>query len=479
MLRGNRTCVNATGEIYSGFFAALCSAAGRSGLPGESFGDIIAFVTDSRMDAHMVKIFISYRRDDSQYVTDSIHDYLVRDFGEENVFLDVGNIPFGVDFRHYLAEQIAVHDVVLVIIGPDWGRIMQERAGQDNDFVRIEIESALKQDKLVIPVLVKEAQMPSFENLPASIADLQWRHSATIRRKPDLESDCKRLVAGIRQYAESVGFSSVKRNSGEGQPDSKQPAKPDASAEAVRAIIGDPFDWCEVPAGEFIYGRDDKTLTLPTFAIARYPITYRQFQTFIDDAEGFKDSRWWEGLAEDQNEQPGDQKWKIDNHPRENVSWYDAIAFCRWLSWRSGRSYDLDDVANWAVRLPTEYEWEKAARGTDGRIYPYGNEFDAGKSNTDESGFGQTIPVTQYPAGASPYGVIDMSGNVWEWCLTDRKTPQLNAGNENLRPGLWRVIRGGAWSLPYNFARTMYRYSDLPNWRLDGYGFRICRPGAE
>lgn len=76
----------------------------------------------------MTKIFISYRRDDSQYVTDSIHDYLKAHFGDENVFLDVESIPFGVNFREYLAEQIAAHDVVLVIIGPDWARIMQERA---------------------------------------------------------------------------------------------------------------------------------------------------------------------------------------------------------------------------------------------------------------------------------------------------------------------------------------------------------------
>ena len=154
----------------------------------------------------MAKIFISYRRADSQYVTDIVYEHMARHFSKENVFLDVGSIPFGVDFRTYLNDQVAAHDVVLVIIGPDWGRIMQERAGQANDFVRIEIESALKQGKLVIPVLVKNAEMPDFSQLPQSISELQWRNSAVVRRQPDLENDCTRLADGIRQYAESVGL---------------------------------------------------------------------------------------------------------------------------------------------------------------------------------------------------------------------------------------------------------------------------------
>lgn len=154
----------------------------------------------------MIKIFISYRRLDSQYVTDSIHDHMSRHFGKENVFIDVGSIPFGMDFRVYLAEQIAEHDVILVVIGPDWGRMMQERTNEVNDFVRIEIENALKQNKLVIPVLVMEAKLPDFSNLPPSIADLQWKNAARVRRKPDLEHDCDRLAEGIQAYFKtSVG----------------------------------------------------------------------------------------------------------------------------------------------------------------------------------------------------------------------------------------------------------------------------------
>ena len=97
------------------------------------------------------------------------------------------------------------------------------------------------------------------------------------------------------------------------------------------------IEWVTIPAGEFTY--QDRTMTLDyDFKIARYPVTYAQFQTFIDDPDGFYDPRWWDGLAlpDDHNNAPGDQAFKYWNHPRERVSWYDAIAFCRWLSWRMG-----------------------------------------------------------------------------------------------------------------------------------------------
>ncbi|MCB0174944.1 MAG: TIR domain-containing protein, partial [Anaerolineae bacterium] len=122
------------------------------------------------------------------------------------------------------------------------------------------------------------------------------------------------------------------------------------------------IDWVRVPNdGEWIY-QNQKHPGLPPFEISRYPITYAQFQTFIDDREGFKDRRWWDGLADNEyrrsnQSEPGEQAFKFWNHPREGASWYDAIAFCRWLSWRLGGGYDLDDIAAWTVRLPTEFEW--------------------------------------------------------------------------------------------------------------------------
>ncbi len=255
---------------------------------------------------------------------------------------------------------------------------------------------------------------------------------------------------------------------------------------SVRAIIGDPFDWCEVPAGEFIYGDDNienaarrQTLTLPDFAIAKYPITYSQFERFIQAKDGFKDARWWAGLADVQPYQPKEQTWKIDDHPRERVSWYDAVAFCRWLSFQLGGGFNLDQVDQWLVRLPTEFEWEKAARGTQGLIYPYGNEFDQRKGNTKESGIGKTTSVTAYPQGASPYGTLDMSGNVWEWCLSADAEPQLLAINENMRSDGGRCLRGGSWYLDRDDARASSRQWELPHNWLSNWGFRLVVSSAE
>jgi formylglycine-generating enzyme required for sulfatase activity len=181
-------------------------------------------------------------------------------------------------------------------------------------------------------------------------------------------------------------------------------------------------------------------------------------------------------MPDGHNNAPGDQAFKYGNHPRERVSWYDAIAFCRWLSWRQGGAYALDKVDEWAVRLPTEFEWERAARGTNGLIYPYGNEFDAAKGNTAETKIGQTSAVGIFPNGASPDGVLDMSGNVWQWCLTEYNNSAPDASSENIRTTNRRVLRGGSWGNDHFNARAVVRRSGNPSNRINDYGFRVCVP---
>jgi len=216
-----------------------------------------------------------------------------------------------------------------------------------------------------------------------------------------------------------------------------------------------------------------------SYRIAKYPITYVQFQTFLDDPEGYRDKdRWFAGLAaDDDGRKMRDQSFKYANHPRETVNWYQALAFCRWLSWRLGGGCDLDDIGAWAVRLPTEQEWEIAARGTDGREYPYEGGFDAAKGNTGETGIGQTSAVGIFPNGASPYGIHDLSGNVWEWCLTAYGKPAPDAAKENLRSSAARVLRGGSWSYSHDLARAAYRGWGLPDGGDGHPGFRVVWGG--
>ncbi len=231
------------------------------------------------------------------------------------------------------------------------------------------------------------------------------------------------------------------------------------------------IEWVDIPDdGEWVY-QAAKHPPLPAYRISRYPITYAQFQAFVD-ASDFDDDGWWKGIPPEQEAYErnyrtraiSEQAFQYANHPREVVSWYQAVAFCAWLS----------DKVGYEVRLPTEAEWEKAARGTDERVYPYGNTFDAHKGNTYETGIGQTSAVGLFPHGASPYGVLDMSGNVWEWCLNKYDAPEQIEVDDS---GDDRVARGGSWYFDLDFARAAFRYYYHPVFRYDYLGFRVvCRP---
>ena len=199
-----------------------------------------------------------------------------------------------------------------------------------------------------------------------------------------------------------------------------------------------------VPAGSFLMGSSDNdelafenekpqhTVELSGYLIGKYPVTNREYQNFVSD-EGYKPPKDWSG--EQYPSEKGD-------HPVVKVSWEEAQAYCQWLSEKTGRDY----------RLPTEAEWEKAARGQEGRLYPWGDEWVWSRCNS-ASEIGDTTPVGQFsPQGDSPYGVADTSGNVWEWCadLFDGEAYKRRAGSQVVDPegpkrGTSRVLRGGAF----------------------------------
>jgi formylglycine-generating enzyme required for sulfatase activity len=182
----------------------------------------------------------------------------------------------------------------------------------------------------------------------------------------------------------------------------------------------------------------------------------------------------------------------LHNHPVVDINWHEAQALCHWLSEQLGQHY----------RLPTEAEWEKAARGTDGRTFPWGSTFELPRCNVKESGRGITTPVDQHPRGASPYGVLDMAGNVWEWTASLQAPYPYHAddgrnGEEplrNRRPPRFlerllrtapehaplpieerRVIRGGCFANPEGFARCGCRLRLQPERRTPFLGVRLVR----
>ena len=223
------------------------------------------------------------------------------------------------------------------------------------------------------------------------------------------------------------------------------------------------IDWVAVPAGPFTY-QDDEQPELERYYLSRYTITNTQYDAFIG-AGGYTDERWWSGLAE-RIDAPGEGQWRESNRPRETVSWYEAMAYCRWLS--ATREEE--------IRLPTEYEWEKAARGADGLVYPWGNEYNSGYANIDETSvykgrhyLESTTAVGLYPQGQSPYGLLDLSGNVWEWCLNPYDEPQIEDGTINVR----RALRGGSWFFGTDYARADYRRWNSPDYRYRSLGFRV------
>jgi hypothetical protein len=207
--------------------------------------------------------------------------------------------------------------------------------------------------------------------------------------------------------------------------------------------------------------------------IARYLITNQQFQAFLDDPDGYDNLAWWdETPTKNQRHIHVPNRGQHPNSPRENVSWYQAVAFTKWLTTRykglrlehpSGSNRPSSMVGmNAQIRLPNEWEWQWAAQGGSmEREYPWEGKWDDRLANTIEAGLGETTSVGMYPGGAAACGALDMSGNVWEWCLNNFNFK----GNKGLR--------GGSYHIDASYARCAAR-ADLPRYRGDdNLGFRV------
>lgn len=230
------------------------------------------------------------------------------------------------------------------------------------------------------------------------------------------------------------------------------------------------IDWVEVPGGVFELGEDQgddnpeqvkwQSKNIDQFYISRYPITYTQYSAFLNvvKSNSVPDSVW-EGLPIGLARCIQDrQSNRFGNHPCDSVSWYEATAFCRWLSRK----------LNAKVTLPNTKQWQKAAGGGNQHVFPFPGEFDGSRANTRESNLGRTTPVGMYPGGVSPFGVHDMAGNVFEWC------------SDSIQPGAAedsdaeRHTRGGSWNHTSQRARITVRSSKKrPDEHHPYIGFRV------
>lgn len=200
-----------------------------------------------------------------------------------------------------------------------------------------------------------------------------------------------------------------------------------------------------------------QTITLPAFYIDRFEVTQAQYEEFVRKTGARSPQHWIDG-------HPPDGKARL---PVTDVNWHEADAYCTWKG----------------NRLPTEAEWEKAARGTDGREFPWGNDYDGQKANTGDAGRGGLVDVGSVSEGRSPYGVEDMAGNAWEW-TSDWYLPHPTSTYESAHFGRkLKVVKGGGWggvghyALP-EFYRAAYRFPVAPASRFPDFGFRCAKPAA-
>ncbi|MEW5939530.1 MAG: SUMF1/EgtB/PvdO family nonheme iron enzyme [Chloroflexota bacterium] len=332
----------------------------------------------------------------------------------------------------------------------------------------------------------KENSIPRVEPPPAIVPFLSRRGASAVRRiltmhKPDMPDA---NFIGLPPDELKLYFTLTRRA------ETPQPTPP---PEAARLVFEPQM--VKIPAGEFLMGstkeqaaqaikdgldenwaeweQPQHTVELSEYSIGKYPITNREYQEFVKDAK-YKPPQGWDG------DKFPDGK---GGHPVVNVSWEDATAYCKWLGEKTKKQY----------RLPTEAEWEKAARrlppfssgegrGEDqSQVYPWGNKFDPKKANTIESGIGDTSEVGQFsPQGDSPFGCADMAGNIWEWCndwFDEKEYKKRKDGVKDPKgpqQGNARVVRGGAFDYYVWYARCAFRFRYYLGYYYWNLGFRVA-----
>ena len=434
----------------------------------------------------LLRVFLCHSSDDKPVVRE-----LYRQLSTEgwlDVWLDEEKLYPGQDWNLEIEKAVEAADAILVCLSNN--SITKEGYVQRElrtvlDYADYKPEGTL----YLIPIRLEDCEPPRRLR--------PWQYADYFEK--DRERAYRRLLVSLRIRANSLGISAEtpqvkpvseklkldpkresieppkikstqEKHKVESIPKVTEPAdKYTTDGYAVHTFGG--IDFVKVPAGKFLMGSADKDKSASSgekpqcivdlnyeYYIGRFPVTNEQYATYVETREdNHPVSGWKEKRA----------------YPVVNVSWYDAMAYCQWLDGLLKAKLPPGLV----LRLPTEAEWEKVARGEKGLKYPWGDTFDKTKCNTREGGKGGTNPVGDYsPQGDSPYGCADMSGNVWEWTHTifAPYPYQVNDGRENVDSGGNRVRRGGSFYATERSARCAYRYN-VPWYGInyDDWGFRV------
>jgi formylglycine-generating enzyme required for sulfatase activity len=392
------------------------------------------------MDSRALKIFLCYSSEDKAKVRELYGRLVLNGF---DVWFDETRLLPGQDWDLEIRKTVREADVILVFLS----NISVSKAGYAQKEIRLALDVADEQPEgaiFLIPLRIENC------TVPIRLNKWQWVDLFAM-------NGYQKLLQALDYRAQSIGIS--------------------------RDVPNKPNMIC-IPAGQFLMGstkgdarnifensgkrwhrwlrseQPQHVVELSEYWISKYLVTNREYYVFIKET-GTPPPENWTGY-----------KYPLEkgNHPVVYVSWKNATAYCRWLTANLGEEY----------RLPTEAEWEKAARGVNANIFPWGNEFDSGKANTIESLINDTSPVGQFsPEGDSAFGCADMAGNVYEWCL-DYRHSMVYAGRNKLvkdpyvsdpNPTMGRVIRGGCFGTKKAFARCAYRTSS--SWPSGDIGFRV------
>jgi formylglycine-generating enzyme required for sulfatase activity len=422
------------------------------------------FTADPQMVGRraQLRIFLCHAAEDKPRVKKLYHDL---EHAGYRPWLDKFDLLPGQKWRREI-EKIIRDPYNLVLVCLSKNSITKQGVVQQEIQWALDILEQMPEETIyLIPVRLEACQAPD------QLSDLHWVNLfepegfAYLTRALDYEIGKRHGVPDLEPVASAKikGF-----HEPEPQPAPRKSLKirsPQLPFEEPELIL--------IPAGKFLMGSDPQIdryakdneqpqhlLHVPAYSIAKTPVTNAQYAAFVQ-ATRHRPPQHWAGTTKSPQ--------SIENHPVVYVSWQDAAAYCRWLAHVTKKPY----------RLPTEAEWEKAARGTDGRIYPWGNERDATRCNAYESDKGATTPVGSYLSGASPYGVLDMAGNIWEWCATkqDKLYPYGVSEDEwtdnYLKENAVRVLRGGAFNFSGSYARCAFRARLDCDSSYDCIGFRV------
>lgn len=411
----------------------------------------------------MPHLFISYAKADTRELALSLADKLNTIEGV-TAWVD-RSLRAGRSWELQIQSEIDRCDAMIVLYSPD---INRHKQGKPESYVLTEIAYAkYTAKKLIIPVMAQRTNPPM---------SLTMEHYIDFTLNGLVLDD---LVVAICDELEIAAQQSR-------TPPSIKPAH-----RRSQDILPAPFEWIEIPAGKVTLSDNngpsllesphgvDKTFSLNAFSISKYPITNSQYAEFVE-AGGYIRREWWTDagwnerkkskVVEPWYETWKNAKWNSKEQPIVGITWYEAIAFCAWLS----------DLTEEKITLPTEQQWQRAAQGDEMYLYPWGNNWEESlcrnSLQSDGNNPDNTSPVTSYdPRGNSPFGVSDLAGNIWEWCLTDYQTGS-NEFEKIKRTDDKIALRGGSWkdNHPDCFKCAFRNWTNPLNFSSI-IGFRICR----